>query len=160
MTAPRKRERKEHRVNEPALLIRSVPFWPFALLESLVPPSYNLALLMEGYGGLTKTPLGLLLESWSLSWEQLQEQERREQGWEGTSGEEVVSVEDSPRKWQRWEGEKLYGGLKKQWGQELVFLQNRGDQLCMDSRENSRRQMKNEGWSWALEWNKALRRQV
>lgn len=85
----------------------------------------------HGGGGLTKTSLGLL-ESHGAFPESNCEQQRQEQHSERASCEEVGSVENSPRKWQRWEGEKLHGGLKMQWGEGQVFLQDRGDQLCMD----------------------------
>lgn len=62
----------------------------------------------------------------------MQEQERQEQDSEGAGCEEEGRVDDSSRKWQRWEGETLHGGLKVQWGQEPVFLQDRGGQLCRD----------------------------
>ena len=58
---------------------------------------------------------------------------RRESRWRGGGG-----GEDSPRKWQRWEGEKSHGGLKMQWGPELCSFQNRGDLLCTDKRKSSR----------------------
>ena len=102
----------------------------------------------HGGGGTDKNTTEFVRKSWSLSWEQLQEQERQEQDLEGAGCEEVGSMEDSPRKCQRWERESdCMVVWKWQWGQGLVFLQERGGQLCRDYRESTRGEMKSEGRS-------------